>query len=60
MHFVEDNLSFEKHLKAMEHDGTFGGHMELAAFARMKHIDIKVYQPGMVYVRCSARLICWI
>ncbi|KAG0172319.1 hypothetical protein DFQ28_010133 [Apophysomyces sp. BC1034] len=48
--FVEDDQSFDYHLDCMENDGTFGGNMELAAFARLKCIDIKVYQPGMIYV----------
>ncbi|ORY91111.1 hypothetical protein BCR43DRAFT_498523 [Syncephalastrum racemosum] len=48
--FVEDDLSFDHHLSRMEKDGTFGGNMELAAFARLKGIDIKVYQPGLIYI----------
>ncbi|KAI8982144.1 hypothetical protein BDF20DRAFT_453495 [Mycotypha africana] len=34
----------------MTQNGTFGGNMELVAFAKLKQIDIKVYQPGMIYV----------
>jgi OTU domain-containing protein 3 len=32
----------------MGQDATFGGNMELAAFAKMRAVDIKVYQPGMM------------
>ncbi|CAO0790926.1 unnamed protein product [Mucor circinelloides] len=34
----------------MSQDATFGGNMELVAFAKLKKVDIKVYQPGMIYV----------
>ena len=46
--FVEDDHTFEYHMDCMEDDGTFGGNMELAAFARMRQVDIKVYQPGLM------------
>ena len=49
-YFVEDDQSFEHHVECMSHDATYGGNMELAAFAKMKEVDIKVYQPGMMYV----------
>ncbi|KAF7724691.1 hypothetical protein EC973_000799 [Apophysomyces ossiformis] len=49
-YFVEDDQSFDYHVDCMENDGTFGGNMELAAFARLKGVDIKVYQPGMIYI----------
>ncbi|KAI9489756.1 hypothetical protein BDB00DRAFT_841255 [Zychaea mexicana] len=48
--FVENDQSFDHHLECMEEDGTYGGNMELAAFARMRQVDIKVYQPGLIYV----------
>ncbi|KAI7885276.1 cysteine proteinase [Lichtheimia hyalospora FSU 10163] len=48
--FVEDDQSFEHHVSCMERDGTYGGNMELAAFARLNGVDIKVYQPGLIYV----------
>ncbi|KAI8636727.1 hypothetical protein BD408DRAFT_448184 [Parasitella parasitica] len=48
--FVEDDQSFENHVECMSQDATFGGNMELAAFARLKEVDIKVYQPGMIYI----------
>lgn len=30
--------------------GTYGGHLELSAFAHMSRRDVKVMQPGLVYV----------
>ena len=30
--------------------GTYGGHLELTAFAHLKRRDVKVIQPGLVYV----------
>lgn len=47
--FVEDDQSFEHHVECMSQDATYGGNMELAAFAKMREVDIKVYQPGMMY-----------
>jgi hypothetical protein len=46
--FVEDDVPFDKHVSDMKCNGTFGGNMELAAFAKLKGIDIKVYQPGLM------------
>jgi hypothetical protein len=46
--FVEDDQSFEHHVECMSQDATYGGNMELAAFAKMKEVHIKVYQPGMM------------
>ncbi|KAI8371550.1 uncharacterized protein BYT42DRAFT_72836 [Radiomyces spectabilis] len=48
--FVEDDQSFDHHVSCMENDGTFGGNMELTVFAKCKSVDIKVYQPGLIYV----------
>lgn len=48
--FVEDDQSFEHHIQCMSQNATYGGNMELAAFAKMKGVNIKVYQPGMMYV----------
>ncbi|KAI9004808.1 hypothetical protein CLU79DRAFT_850150 [Phycomyces nitens] len=48
--FVEDDRSFEDHIRFMETNGTYGGNMELVAFARLSSINIKVYQPGLIYV----------
>lgn len=30
--------------------GTYGGHLELSAFAHLKRKNVKVIQPGLVYV----------
>lgn len=30
--------------------GTYGGHLELSAFAHLMKINVKVIQPGLVYV----------
>ena len=38
------------HLRAMRENATYGGHMELSAFAHMARRNIKVIQPGLVYV----------
>ncbi|RCH89408.1 hypothetical protein CU098_009381, partial [Rhizopus stolonifer] len=46
--FVEDDQSFEHHVDCMSRDATFGGNMELVAFAKFKKVDIKVYQPGLI------------
>ncbi|KAI9472259.1 MAG: hypothetical protein EXX96DRAFT_583432 [Benjaminiella poitrasii] len=48
--FVEDDQSFDHHVACMSQDATYGGNMELAAFAKLKKVDIKVYQPGLIYV----------
>ncbi|KAI9253341.1 hypothetical protein EDC94DRAFT_525340, partial [Helicostylum pulchrum] len=48
--FVEDDQSFEHHIECMSQNATYGGNMELAAFAKMKEVNIKVYQPGMIYI----------
>ncbi|KAG6846207.1 hypothetical protein H0H93_015419, partial [Arthromyces matolae] len=48
--FVEDERGLEKHLECMREHGTYGGHLELSAFAHMEKRDVKVVQPGLVYV----------
>ncbi|KAF9898923.1 hypothetical protein BX616_003451 [Lobosporangium transversale] len=45
-----DNVTVEAHVAHMRKNGTYGGNIELVAFARMKRVDIKVYQPGYIYV----------
>ncbi|PPQ84844.1 hypothetical protein CVT26_011917, partial [Gymnopilus dilepis] len=37
----------EKYLRNMRENGTYGGHMELSAFAHMTKRNIKVIQPGL-------------
>jgi len=32
------------------HTGTYGGHLELSAFAHLSQRNVKVIQPGLVYV----------
>ncbi|KAG6891766.1 hypothetical protein C0992_006187 [Termitomyces sp. T32_za158] len=48
--FVDDDRGLETHLRCMREHGTYGGHMELSAFAHMEQRDVKVVQPGLVYV----------
>lgn len=33
----------------MRQSGVYGGHLELSAFASLKHKEIKIVQPGLVY-----------
>ncbi|KAG5635303.1 hypothetical protein H0H81_011774 [Sphagnurus paluster] len=48
--FVEDERGLETHLRCMREHGTYGGHMELSAFAHLTRRNVKVVQPGLVYV----------
>ncbi|CAG8478049.1 4021_t:CDS:10, partial [Funneliformis mosseae] len=48
--FVEDDKPFDYHLAQMKKDGTYGGNMELVGFAQLYEVDIKIYQPGTIYV----------
>ncbi|KAG5641217.1 hypothetical protein DXG03_005750 [Asterophora parasitica] len=48
--FVEDERGLEVHLRCMREHGTYGGHMELSAFAHLTRRNVKVIQPGLVYV----------
>ncbi|KAF8313311.1 uncharacterized protein EI90DRAFT_3136826 [Cantharellus anzutake] len=48
--FVEDDRGFDEHLICMRQPGTYGGHLELSAFAHLKRKNVKVIQPGLVYV----------
>ncbi|KDQ08967.1 hypothetical protein BOTBODRAFT_37490 [Botryobasidium botryosum FD-172 SS1] len=47
--FVEDG-EWLHHLENMRTLGTYGGHLELTAFAQLKRRNVKVIQPGLVYV----------
>ncbi|KAJ9478813.1 OTU-like cysteine protease [Pseudozyma hubeiensis] len=47
--FVDDK-PFDQYVKLMRENGTYGGHLELHAFAQMKQKQIKIVQPGLVYV----------
>ncbi|QRV85454.1 OTU-like cysteine protease [Ceratobasidium sp. AG-Ba] len=48
--FVDDDQGLDRHLSAMRRSGTYGGHLELTAFAQLKALNVKVVQPGLVYV----------
>ncbi|KAI0826496.1 hypothetical protein BC628DRAFT_236010 [Trametes gibbosa] len=48
--FVEDERGLEHHLSCMRQQATYGGHLELSAFAHMTKHNVKVIQPGLVYV----------
>ncbi|KAF9007067.1 hypothetical protein BDQ17DRAFT_1389178 [Cyathus striatus] len=48
--FVEDERGLDVHLRCMRENATYGGHMELSAFAHMTRRNVKVVQPGLVYV----------
>lgn len=48
--FVDDDRSWDQHISAMRNNGTYGGHLELTAFAQLKAVNVKVVQPGLVYV----------
>ena len=47
--FVDDK-PFEEYVRLMRESGTYGGHLELHAFAQMKQKQIKIVQPGLVYI----------
>lgn len=47
--FVDDK-PFDQYVRLMRENGTYGGHLELHAFAQMKQKQIKIVQPGLVYV----------
>ncbi|CAK5270915.1 unnamed protein product [Mycena citricolor] len=48
--FVEDERGIDEHLRCMRENATYGGHMELSAFAHLMRRNVKVIQPGLVYV----------
>jgi OTU domain-containing protein 3 len=47
--FAHISLSFRSH-GSFSILGTYGGHLELSAFAHYSQRDVKVIQPGLVYV----------
>ncbi|TKY86051.1 hypothetical protein EX895_004876 [Sporisorium graminicola] len=47
--FVDDK-PFDQYIRLMRENGTYGGHLELHAFAQMMQKQIKIVQPGLVYV----------
>ncbi|KAG1750453.1 uncharacterized protein EDB91DRAFT_690276 [Suillus paluster] len=48
--FCEDERGLSAHLRCMREQGTYGGHLELSAFAHFARKNVKVIQPGLVYV----------
>ncbi|KAF9238472.1 hypothetical protein BU15DRAFT_88328 [Melanogaster broomeanus] len=53
--FCEDERGLSAHLGCMREQGTYGGHLELSAFAHFARRNVKVIQPGLVYViECNA------
>ncbi|KAF8553262.1 cysteine proteinase [Imleria badia] len=48
--FCEDERGLTAHLRCMRERGTYGGHLELSAFAHFVRRNVKVVQPGLVYV----------
>ncbi|CAL1697712.1 unnamed protein product [Somion occarium] len=48
--FVDDDRGLDVHLQCMRQPGTYGGHLELSAFAHLTRRNVKVIQPGLVYV----------
>ncbi|KAH7107867.1 cysteine proteinase [Auriculariales sp. MPI-PUGE-AT-0066] len=48
--FVDDDRGLDVHLRCMRTPGTYGGHLELSAFAHCRRRDVKVIQPGLVYI----------
>ncbi|KAH8101214.1 hypothetical protein BXZ70DRAFT_999998 [Cristinia sonorae] len=48
--FVDDERGLDVHLECMRQQATYGGHLELSAFAHMTRRNVKVIQPGLVYV----------
>ncbi|WFD36212.1 hypothetical protein MCUN1_003089 [Malassezia cuniculi] len=48
--FVENGRPFDHYVKSMRETGTYGGHLELSAFAHAFQKNIKIVQPGLVYV----------
>lgn len=48
--FVDVEKPFDEYVRTMRQSGTYGGHLELSAFAQLVHKEIKIVQPGLVYV----------
>lgn len=42
--------AFAQHLKRMSQSGVYGDNMEISAFARDHHCDVKIYQRDFAYV----------
>lgn len=48
--FVETEKPFDEYVRGMRQPGTYGGHLELAAFAQLQQKHIRIVQPDWVYV----------
>lgn len=48
--FVEAECPYEAYVDQMRTHGTYGGHLELSAFAHLTQKRIRIVQPGYVYV----------
>jgi hypothetical protein len=48
--FIDVEKPFEEYVRTMRQSGTYGGHLELSAFAQFQQKEIKIVQPGLVYI----------
>lgn len=48
--FIDVEKPFEEYVRSMRQSGTYGGHLELSAFAQLQQKEIKIVQPGLVYI----------
>lgn len=48
--FIDVEKPFEEYVRVMRQSGTYGGHLELSAFAQYQQKEIKIVQPGLVYI----------
>ena len=48
--FVDTEKPFDAYVQSMRELGTYGGHLELSAFAHLIQKPIRIIQPGLVYV----------
>jgi hypothetical protein len=48
--FIDVEKPFEDYVRTMRQSGTYGGHLELSAFAQYQQKEIKIVQPGLVYI----------
>ncbi|CEH18027.1 OTU (ovarian tumor)-like cysteine protease [Ceraceosorus bombacis] len=48
--FLDVEKTFEDYVRGMRTNGTYGGHLELSAFSQLFQKEIKIMQPGLVYI----------
>lgn len=48
--FIDVEKPFVEYVRTMRQSGTYGGHLELSAFAQLQQKEIKIVQPGLVYI----------